>query len=68
MKMKDGLMLLIAGVLCAGGAALFFKFFGSEAFGVIVLVTLVSVLIDNARLRRRLREMGAKPEGKRTWL
>jgi uncharacterized membrane protein YfcA len=68
MKMKDGLMLLIAGVLCAGGAALFFKFFGSEAFSVIVLVTLVSVLIDNARLRRRLREMGAKPQGRRTWL
>ncbi|NGZ88163.1 hypothetical protein [Duganella aceris] len=66
--MKDGLMLLIAGVLCAGGAALFFKFFGSEAFSVIVLVTLVSVLIDNARLRRRLREMGAKPQGRRTWL
>jgi uncharacterized membrane protein YfcA len=68
MKMKDGLMLLIAGVLCAGGAALFFKFFGSDAFSVIVLVTLVSVLIDNARLRRRLREMGAKPQGRRTWL
>lgn len=66
--MKDGLMLLIAGLVCAGGAALFFRFFGSEAFTVIMLVTLVSVLADNARLRRRLREMGAKPEGKRTWL
>jgi hypothetical protein len=55
-------------VLCAGGAALFFRLFGNEAFNVIILVTLVSVLFDNARLRRRLREMGAKPEGKRTWL
>ena len=66
--MKDGLMLLITGLLCAGGAALFFRIFGSEAFSVIILVTLISALIDNARLRRRLREMGAKPEGKRTWL
>jgi uncharacterized membrane protein YfcA len=66
--MKDGLLLLITGLLCAGGAALFFRIFGNEAFNVIILVTLVSVLIDNVRLRRRLREMGAKPEGKRTWL
>jgi uncharacterized membrane protein YfcA len=66
--MKDGLMLLIAGLLCAGVAALFFRFFGSDAFTIITLVTLVSALVDNARLRRRLREMGAKPEGKRTWL
>ncbi|MBV6321767.1 hypothetical protein [Duganella violaceipulchra] len=66
--MKDGLMLLIVGLFCAGGAALFYRFFGNEAFSVIMLVTLVSVLADNARLRRRLREMGAKPEGKRTWL
>jgi len=50
------------------GAALFFRFFGSDAFNIIILLTLVSVLVDNARLRRRLRGMGAKPEGKRTWL
>lgn len=66
--MRGGLMLLIAGLLCAGAAALFFRFFGNEAFNVIILVTLVAVLVDNARLRCRLREMGAKPEGKRTWL
>lgn len=66
--MKDGLMLLLAGLLCAGGAAFFFRFFGSDALNIIVLLTMIGVLIDNARLRRRLREMGAKPEGKRTWL
>lgn len=66
--MKDGLMLLLAGVLCAGGAALFFRYFGNEAFSIIMLVTLIGAIADNARLRRRLREMGAKPEGKRTWL
>jgi hypothetical protein len=65
---KDNLALLITGLLGAGGAALFFRFFGSDALNIIVLLTLIGVLFDNARLRRRLREMGAKPEGKRTWL
>jgi uncharacterized membrane protein YfcA len=66
--MKDGFILLLTGLLCAGGAALFFRFFGSDAVNIIVLVTMICTLIDNARLRRRLRELGAKPEGKRTWL
>jgi hypothetical protein len=66
--MKDGLMLLITGLLCAGGAALFFRFFGSDAMSIIMLLALVGATVDNFRLRRRLREMGAKPEGKRTWL
>lgn len=66
--MKDGLMLLITGLLCAGGAALFFRFFGSDAMSIIMLLALVGATVDNFRLRRRLREMGDKPEGKRTWL
>ena len=66
--MKDNLALLITGLLCAGGAALFFRFFGSDALNIIVLLTLIGTLFDNARLRRKLRELGAKPEGKRTWL
>lgn len=66
--MKDGLMLLLTGVVCAAGAALFFKIFGSDALNIIVLLALVGTIGDNFRLRRRLREMGAKPEGKRTWL
>ncbi|WP_373989389.1 hypothetical protein [Duganella sp. BuS-21] len=66
--MKDGLMLLITGLLCVGGAALFFRFFGSDAMSIIMLLALVGATVDNLRLRRRLREMGAKPEGKRTWL
>jgi len=66
--MKDGVILLATGLLCAGGAALFFRFFGSDALNIVVLITMICALIDNARLRRRLREMGAKPEGKRTWL
>jgi hypothetical protein len=66
--MIDGLLLLLTGIVCAGGAWLFFWYFGQEAFSILMLITLVGTMADNARLRRRLREMGAKPEGKRTWL
>jgi hypothetical protein len=66
--MKDALMLLLTGLVCAGAASLFFRYFGGEALYIIVLISLVGALPDNARLRRRLRELGAKPEGKRTWL
>ncbi|MRW94711.1 hypothetical protein GJ699_32575 [Duganella sp. FT80W] len=66
--MKDGLLLLATGLLCAGGAALFFRLFGSDALNIIVLLTMIATVIDNFRLRRRLRQLGAKPEGKRTWL
>ncbi|MYM75648.1 hypothetical protein GTP56_26125 [Duganella sp. FT134W] len=66
--MKDSLLLLLTGIVCAAGAWLFFRYFGQEAFGILMLVALIGAIADNARLRRRLREMGAKPEGKRTWL
>jgi uncharacterized membrane protein YfcA len=67
-QMKDGILLLLTGVLCACGAAWFFRYFGNDALSVIMLLALIGAVADNARLRRRLREMGAKPEGKRTWL
>jgi hypothetical protein len=52
--MKDGLMLLITALLCAGASVLFFRFFGSDALNAIVLISLIAALADNARLRRRL--------------
>ena len=66
--MKDQLLLLLSGLVCAGCAWLFFWYLGSDAFIVLASVMLVCTSVDNARLRRRLRDMGAKPEGKRTWL
>lgn len=65
--MKEGLSLLLTALACAVGAGLFFKYFGNDAVSVIMLVTLVCAVWDNARLRRKLRELGYKPEGKRTW-
>ena len=66
--MKDSLLLLLTGIVCAAGAWLFFWYFGQEAFSILMLIALIGAMADNARLRRRLRGMGAKPEGKRTWL
>ncbi len=65
--MKDSLSLLLTALVCAAGAGLFFKYLGNDAVSVIMLVTLVCAVWDNARLRRKLRELGYKPEGKRTW-
>jgi hypothetical protein len=65
--MKDNLLLLITALACSVGAGLFFKYLGNDAFSVITLVTLVCAIWDNVRLRRKLRELGYKPEGKRTW-
>ncbi|CAN7745298.1 hypothetical protein [Duganella sp. Dugasp56] len=65
--MKDGLLLLLTAIACSVGAWLFFKYLGNDAFSVIMLVTLVCAIWDNARLRRKLRDLGYKPEGKRTW-
>ena len=66
--MKDGLLLLLTGIVCAAGAWLFFHYFGQDAFFILTMIVLFTTIADNRRLRRRLREMGAKPEGKRTWL
>lgn len=66
--MKEGILLLLTGLLCAGAAALFFRLFGNDALNIIFLLTMIAALADNARLRRRLRALGAKPQGKRTWL
>jgi hypothetical protein len=65
--MKDGLSLLLTALVCAAGAGLFFKYLGNDAVSVIMLVTLICAIWDNARLRRKLRELGYKPEGKRSW-
>lgn len=66
--MKDQLLLLLTGLICAALSWLFFWYFGQEAFSILALVALIGALADNARLRRRLREMEAKQEGARTRL
>jgi uncharacterized membrane protein YfcA len=64
--MKDGLLLLLTGVVCSFGAWLFFKMFGSDAFIVIMMLTMVSAVLDNVRLRKKLRELDSEQRNKQT--
>ena len=63
--MKDGLLLLLTGIVCAFGGWLFFRFLGNEAISVMMMFTMVSAVLDNIRLRRKLRALGGEQESKR---
>ena len=56
--MKDDDLLLVAGIFCAASPALFWRLLGVYVFGIIMSVMLFTLAIDNARLRRQLREQG----------
>lgn len=54
--MKDNASLLIAGIICAVCAWMFWYFFGSDAADVMVVIALLMVMADNFRLRKLLRK------------
>lgn len=54
--MKDSVLLLVSGVICAVSAALFWRIFDVYGFGIIMSVIVLTLTIDNARLRRQLRQ------------
>ena len=54
--MNDRIFLLIAGAICAASAALFWRIFDVYGFGIIMSVIVLTLTIDNARLRKQLRE------------
>lgn len=54
--MKNAASLLFFGILFAAVAWLFWHVLGSDAMNVLVAVCLVVVAVDNARLRRQLRD------------
>lgn len=54
--MKDAASLLFFGMLFSAVAWLFWHVLGSDAMNVLVAVCLVVVAVDNARLRRQLRD------------
>jgi len=56
--MKDCLSLLAAGVLLALFGWAFWHYLGPDALCTLVILTLVAVTVDNARLRRELRKKG----------
>jgi uncharacterized membrane protein YfcA len=62
--MKDRLLLIFAGGICALLAWAFWKYLGSDALSLLPTVMLIVAVIDNVRLRRQLRNGGAA-RGKR---
>lgn len=55
MKLKDDAALLLAALVCCVGAWLFWHFAGKAGFPILLAIAMVSLLIDNVRLRRKLR-------------
>jgi hypothetical protein len=55
--MKDGFWLLVTATICAGGAWAFWSYLGNDAFSVFSTIVLIAIASDNARLRRKLRDL-----------
>ncbi|KQZ27518.1 hypothetical protein [Duganella sp. Root1480D1] len=54
--MKDEVLLLLSAIACALGAWAFWRYLDADAIVVLMMLALVSVVADNLRLRRKLRE------------
>lgn len=53
--MKDAIALLLAGLVAAGAAWLFWHWLGEQGASVLLMLMLIVVSADNLRLRRLLR-------------
>lgn len=58
--MKDAILLLLAGILCAGLAGLYWRWLGENGFPVMVALVAIG-LIARWRRRRNDREKGGPP-------
>lgn len=58
--MKDQIWLLLCGLGCAIAAWAYWHYLDTYAAPILILTALVSLLADNIRLRRKLRETGRK--------
>lgn len=58
--MKDGALLLLSGLIYAALAAAIFHFCGEQAWAALNLLLAIGLLLDNRRLRARLRRLGAR--------
>lgn len=57
--MKDRLLLLLAGMAAAGLAWAFWHYLGRDALSTLLVLALVALSLENARLRRALRDREA---------
>jgi hypothetical protein len=55
MKVKDDAALLLAAVVCSIGAWAFWHFLGEAGFSVLLTGSVVLLIVDNIRLRRKQR-------------
>jgi hypothetical protein len=53
--MKDALLLLATGIVCSLLASAFWRYLGSDGFGVLNSLLISVLVVDNFRLRRQLR-------------
>jgi hypothetical protein len=53
--MKDDVLLLVTGFFFAASAALFWRLLGVYGFSIMMSAIILTLIIDNARLRRELR-------------
>jgi hypothetical protein len=54
-KLKDDAVPLLAAVVCSIGAWAFWHFLGEAGFSVLLAGSVVLLLVDNIRLRRKQR-------------
>jgi hypothetical protein len=54
--LKDQVLLLVAGIVCAGLAALYFNFLGENAFTLLLEIALVAFVVDGIAMRRKLKQ------------
>ncbi len=54
--MKDQIWLILCALGCAAVAWAFWHYLDNHAVSVLTLIAMVSVVADNLRLRRKLRE------------
>lgn len=55
--MKDALLLLATGMVCAFVASAFWRHLGSDGFGVLNSLLVTLLVVDNIQLRRKLRAL-----------
>jgi len=61
--MKDRALLLIVGVVAAGFSWMLWHYSGEYGSLILMTIAVVSLLVDNQRLRKTLRENGLADKG-----
>jgi predicted acyltransferase len=54
--MNDGIQLLLAAIVLAGLSWVFWHFAGVDGLGILTTIAMAYLLIENRRLRRKLKE------------